>query len=80
MRPDESRNITRFSPSSRMRLGRLSGPGNSLEGSAGTQYSRIRLPIGVPGPTRVTRSLLSGESMGSVSAVSLRQNGISFRL
>ena len=49
--PSLSRNITRFSPSSRIRLAGESGVGNSFDGSAGIQYSRIRLPMGVPGPT-----------------------------
>ena len=32
-------------------------------GSAGIQYRRIALPIGVPGPVRVISSLSSFESM-----------------
>src|SRR3979409_821996 len=51
--------------SSRTRTGSESGRGNSEASMAGSQYWRIRLPIGVPGPTRVTSSLSSLLSMAS---------------
>src|SRR5579859_2531413 len=51
------------SPRSSTRTGSESGCGNSDESIAGTQYSRIRLPIGVPGPTRVISTLSSFLSM-----------------
>jgi hypothetical protein len=38
-------------------MGSPSRAGSSREGSAGIQYSRMSLPIGVPGPTRQTVSL-----------------------
>ena len=72
-----SRNMTRFSPRSRMRLGGLSGLGNSAAGRAGTQYWRISLPIGVPGPTRQSSSLSSWLSMfASVLVKSVNLSGI----
>src|SRR6185436_14429553 len=55
--PDVVRNAMRFSPRRRMRIGEQSGEGSSLDIIAGIQYSRRTLPIGVPGPVCVTRSL-----------------------
>ena len=56
--PEVARKAIRFSPSSRTRSGGQSGEGSSSERSAGIQYWRIRLPIGVPGPTRQRISFL----------------------
>src|SRR5215204_4182606 len=53
-----------FSPSNSTRIGSESGPDSSEDKTAGTQYSRIRLPIGVPGPTRQSSSFSSRVSMG----------------
>ena len=52
----------RFSPRSRMRIGGPSGVRSSGV-IAGIQYSRSRLPIGVPGPTRHISSLSATLSM-----------------
>ena len=60
-----SRKATSSSPSSFTRTGGQSGSGSSHASSAGIQYRRIVAPIGVPGPTRVTRSLSSRASMAS---------------
>ena len=57
----------RFSPSSRTRSGGQSGAGSSSDRIAGIQYWRMRLPIGVPGPTRHRSSLSSLLSMSSSS-------------
>src|SRR4051794_32464356 len=61
--PDASRNAMSRSPRSTTRKGSASGPGNSVESAAGTQYSRRKAPIGVPGPTRVSNSFSSLLSM-----------------
>src|SRR5262245_2207959 len=61
--PLVSRKAMSFSPSSITRTGSESGDGTSDESMAGTQYWRIRSPIGEPGPTRVTSSLSSLLSM-----------------
>src|SRR5689334_22337830 len=55
-RPLPSRKAISFSPSS---ISRTGGPSalSSEESTAGTQYSRMKLPISVPGPTRVRSSL-----------------------
>jgi hypothetical protein len=53
----------RSSPSSLTRTGGQSGSGSSQESSAGIQYRRIVVPIGVPGPTLVSRALSSRDSM-----------------
>src|SRR5581483_2803224 len=45
------------SPSSLTRIGGQSGEGSSSERTAGIQYSRKTLPMGVPGPTRQRYSL-----------------------
>src|SRR5229473_7210300 len=63
MRPCESRNATSSSPSSLTRTGAQSGSGSSRVRSAGIQYRRIASPMGVPRPTRVTRSFSSRASM-----------------
>src|SRR6266851_7954147 len=63
MRPRLSRKATSSSPSSFTRTGGQSGSGSSHPSSAGSQYRRMVAPIGVPGPTRVTRSLSSRASM-----------------
>src|SRR3979409_140993 len=63
--PMESRKAMSCSPRRRTRTGSESAAGNSEESMAGSQYWRIRLPIGVPGPTLVTRSLSSLLSMAS---------------
>jgi hypothetical protein len=63
MRPRLSRKATSSSPKSFTRTGGPSGSGSSHPSSAGSQYRRIVVPIGVPGPTRVTRSLSSRASM-----------------
>ena len=62
-RPGVSRKATSSSPRSLTRTGGQSGSGSSRARSAGIQYRRIVVPIGVPGPTRVTRSLSSCASM-----------------
>src|SRR3954471_13898744 len=56
-RPEESRKATSFSPSSSRRRG-VPSFSSSPERAAGIQYCRMKLPIVVPGPTRV-RSWLS---------------------
>src|ERR1700732_4837077 len=56
-RPELSRNAINCSPSSMRRIGAPSRC-SSDDIAAGIQYCRIRLPIGVPAPTR-TRSSLS---------------------
>src|ERR1700722_3404052 len=61
-RPGLSRNAISCSPSSRRRMGAPSGL-SSDDIAAGSQYSRINLPIVVPGPMR-TRSSLSFWRMG----------------
>src|SRR3954468_5422322 len=58
-RPLESRKATSFSPSSSRRMG-VPSACNSLERAAGIQYCRMKLPITVPGPTRVRSSLSFG--------------------
>jgi hypothetical protein len=45
--PDVTRNAIGFSPSNRTRSGGPSGPTSSDDISAGSQYSRISLPIAV---------------------------------
>jgi hypothetical protein len=67
--PFESRKPISCSPSSSTRTGSESGSASSEESMAGTQYSRIRLPMGVPGPTRVISSLSSCFSMASGTPV-----------
>ncbi len=62
-RPAASRNATSCSPGSFRRMGAQSGPGSSVERSAGIRYWRMRLPIGAPGPTRVISALSSLLSM-----------------
>src|SRR4029453_16852404 len=56
------------------KMSRIRSPSafNSEERQARVQYSRIRLPIGVPGPTRVSISLLAAVSMVSSRFVRLR--------
>ena len=49
-----------------MRTGSESGVGTSEDNIAGTQYSRMKLPIGVPGPTRVISSFSSCFNMCSI--------------
>ena len=61
--PDVSRNAISFSPSSSSRTGSESGVGNSDDSSPGSQYSRMRLPMAVPGPTRVSNALSLALSM-----------------
>src|SRR3989441_4520301 len=63
-RPEVSRNAINCSPSSMRRIGAPSRA-NSDDIAAGSQYCRIRLPIGVPGPTR-TRSSLSFRRMALI--------------
>jgi hypothetical protein len=53
----------RFSLRRRMRRGGQSGEGNSALWTAGIQYWRMRLPIGVPGPQRVIISLSAALSI-----------------
>jgi hypothetical protein len=50
-RPSVSRKAISCSPSSISRIGSPSAL-SSDDRQAGIQYSRIRLPMGVPGPTR----------------------------
>ena len=57
-RPALSRNATRHSPSSVTRLGGAS-TASSSDRRKGSQWRRNSAPIGVPGPTRVRRSLSS---------------------
>ncbi len=60
-RPAASRNSTRSSPSSL----RFTGTRPTMSWVAtGHQYRRSSSPIGVPGPTRVSRSFFSGLSIG----------------
>ena len=54
----------------RMRMGGQSGEASSLDIMAGIQYSRRTLPIGVPGPVCVTRSLSDFVNMFSTLRVS----------
>ena len=54
MSPSGERNATRFSPSSRTRAGGPPGSESCSLMNAGIQYRRSRLPMGVPGPTRVS--------------------------
>ena len=61
--PSVARNATRSSPSSRSSTGGPSGSATSQESSAGTQYRRIKRPIGVSGPTRVRASFCDAVSM-----------------
>src|SRR5439155_9701796 len=61
--PALSRKAMKRSPSRSTRTGSESGPGSSLESNAGTQYSRIIDPSGVPGPTFVSTSLSLGLSI-----------------
>src|SRR4030088_2625242 len=61
--PDVTRKAIRFSPSRRMRIGALSASGSSLGTNAGSQYSRMNWPIGVPGPTLHSSSLSSVDSI-----------------
>ena len=56
----------RFSPSSRTRRGGPSGSASSSERMAGSQYCRMRLPIGVPGPIRHRYSLSALLSIRSI--------------
>src|SRR5215213_8493186 len=63
-RPSVSRKAISCSPRSMSRIGSPSAF-NSDERQARVQYSRIRLPMGVPGPTRVSISLLAAVSMVS---------------
>src|SRR5579884_420913 len=55
--PSLSRKATRSSPRSRSRSGGQSGAGSSELSRQGSQYRRNSSPMGVPGPTRVSRSL-----------------------
>src|SRR5579871_4790198 len=61
--PLVSRKATSSSPSSFTRTGGPSGLGSSVESSAGVQYCRMSSPIGVPGPTRVSSSFSSFDSI-----------------
>src|SRR5262245_4323231 len=65
----------RFSHSRRIRTGGQSGLGSSLDIMAGSQYWRMRLPIGVPGPTFVISSLSSLVSMERPFAMQMRRAG-----
>ena len=47
--------------------GRAVRSGSSLDSTAGIQYSRMRAPMGVPGPIRQSSSLSSRLSMGASS-------------
>src|SRR5437879_2781945 len=69
MRPRVSRKATSSSPSSLTRTGGQSGSGSSHARSAGIQYRRMVSPIGVPRPTRVTRSFSSRASMPGPSSL-----------
>src|ERR1700744_1383265 len=69
MRPSLSRKAISFSPSSLSRVGGASGF-SSFGRQAGTQYSRISSPSGVPGPTRVRMSLCSIDSIRHSSSFS----------
>src|SRR5579885_465361 len=62
-RPLLSRKATSSSPSSFTRTGSQSGAGSSSESSTGSQNRRSSSPIGVPGPTCVSRSLSAWLSM-----------------
>src|ERR1051326_3088363 len=62
MRPEVSRNAIRRSPSSIRRTGSPSVM-SSDDRHAGSQYWRIMLPIGVPGPTLVSNSFSLCEVM-----------------
>src|SRR5437870_1116629 len=64
MRPSVSRKATSSSPRSLTRTGGQSGSGSSQASSAGIQYRRIVVPIGVPAPIRVMSSFSSWVSMG----------------
>src|SRR5436190_2027320 len=72
----------RFSPSSLIRIGGQSADGSSLDIIAGIQYCRRTLPIGVPGPVCVTRSLsdfvstcLTSQTLRSVDKAPLLLEG-----
>src|SRR5438093_9737153 len=66
----------RSSPSRRTRSGEPSGSGSSLESAAGTQYWRMRAPIGVPGPTRQRSSLSSRLSMAGLLLARERRHAL----
>ena len=61
--PEVLRKAMRFSPNNRTRSGEPSGTSNSEDMKAGIQCSRMRLPMGVPGPTLVSSSFSSAVSM-----------------
>jgi hypothetical protein len=63
--PDVARKAIKFSPRSLSLTGGQSGAGNSLGMSAGIQYWRMKLPIGVPGPTRHMYSFSSALSIAA---------------
>src|SRR5258708_39761698 len=60
MRPELSRKAISPSPSSIRRSGSPSAT-SSDDRQAGSQYCRISVPIGVPGPTRVSSSFSACE-------------------
>src|SRR5260370_14936039 len=75
MLPLLSRNAMSCSPSMSTRTGSPSAAGNSSPSMAGSQYSRNRLPMGVPGPTRVINSFSSWLSMFSFTTPVLDVDG-----
>src|ERR1700755_1432694 len=66
--PEESRNAIRSSPNIRTRTGGPSGSGTSSVNNAGNQYRRKPAPIGDCGPTRVSRSFISLDSIAYLSS------------
>jgi len=65
--PSVSRNAIKSSERMRMRTGAQSGLGSSRERATGSQKRRNKLPIGVPGPVRQSRSFSSFEIIGASS-------------
>src|SRR5918992_3852548 len=63
--PEVVRKAIRFSPSKRTRSGGPSGAGSSEDMRAGIQYWRMRSPMGVPGPTRVSSAFSSALSIAA---------------
>src|SRR3954451_19330028 len=59
MLPSVARKATRSSPRMRTRTGGASHFSNSHDSKTGCQYLRKVVPMGVPGPTRTSRSLSS---------------------
>src|SRR5947209_15064544 len=64
------------SPRSITRSGSLSGAGSSELKTAGTQYSRIRLPMSVPRPTRHRAWFSSRVSIAEVLLLFARLQGL----